>query len=85
MASKQAVSSPSPKANAKKEDIWATNIHLIKTHDDAAITIRLQDHHKFLSENDKFVDFIKHVENQKQQTFKDNLTELKVLGSSGAF
>lgn len=41
MASKQAVSALSPKANTKKEDIWATNIHLTKKHEDSAITLRL--------------------------------------------
>ncbi len=66
MANKQAVSAVSPKANAKKDDIWTNNIHLAKRHDDSAFTIKLQEHHKFLSENDKFIDFIMHVENQKQ-------------------
>lgn len=45
---------------------------------------RLRVHHKLLiSDSDKFVDYIQHVENQKKAAFKANLSEIQMLNASG--
>ena len=68
MASKT-VSSPSGDAQPtrgqsnKKNDIWADNIHLRAKHEDPSIKERLIHHQQLLNESDKYVDYIKHVEN----------------------
>ena len=51
--------------SSKKNDIWADNIHLRQKHEDPSIKDRLTHHQQLLNDSDKYVDYIKHVENQK--------------------
>jgi len=47
----------------KNNDIWTDNIHLRQKHEDPSVKARLENHNKLLSPSDKYVDYIKHVEN----------------------
>jgi hypothetical protein len=46
----------------KKEDRWASNIHVTHNHEDTLIPKKLKEHHQLLNENDKFINFVNHVE-----------------------
>ena len=47
----------------EEKEGWAANIHLNKEQDPAIIA-KLQAHNHLVSEHDKFIDYIKHVESK---------------------
>ena len=52
-------------------------------HEDPSVTRRLQHHQKLLSESDKFINYVYHVDNAKNQKYESNLKEIRLLEASG--
>ena len=69
--------------NAKNADMWADNIHLTQDHMDPEDALTLAKHQKMLGDHDKFIEYIRHVENAKHQMFHNNLEEMKQLAAAG--
>ena len=55
--------------NAKNADMWADNIHLTQDHMDPEDALTLSKHQKSLGEHDKFIEYIRHVENAKHHMY----------------
>jgi hypothetical protein len=53
---------------ARKADQWTENIHLRKYHDDSETANRLVANNLLTSRDDKYIDFILHIDNQKRTT-----------------
>ena len=70
-------------SSAKAADIWAENIHLASEHEDPEDAIILQRHNKMLGEHDKYIEYIRHVENAKQQMFRNHYEEMQALAAAG--
>jgi len=52
----------SGRSGQDKNDPWADNIHVSKFNEDPTVIDRLSSHNKMLSEADKFIDFIHHID-----------------------
>ena len=70
-------------AGQDKNDPWADNIHFAKTHEDPTVFERLKNHNKILSESDKFIDYIHHIDSQIKSNYKCNTQELDSMNNSG--
>jgi hypothetical protein len=53
-----------------KRDVWTENIHMRQSSDeDPSIIERLAQHRKMLSDSDKYIDFVHHVEKANQAKY----------------
>ena len=63
--------------------MWADNIHLTQEHLDPEDALTLQRHQKLLGDHDKFIEYIRHIENAKHQMFHNQIEEMKQLAAAG--
>ena len=61
----------------KTADLWADNIHLTNDHLDPDEPLILERHNKMLSNHDKFVEYIRHIENAKHQVLHNQIEEMR--------
>ena len=73
----------SSRSSPDKNDPWADNIHVSNYHEDPTVIEKLVHHNKLLSEADKFIDFVYHVDNQARQKVRSDKLELAAMNNSG--
>ena len=69
--------------DAKNVDAWADNIHLTTDHLDPDEPAILARNNKMLSEQDRYVEYINHVENAKQNMYARHCDEMHALIAGG--
>ena len=52
-------------------------------HEDPTVAKKLDYHQKLLTDSDKFVNYVYHVDNARRQKYQGNLKELRLLDASG--
>ena len=62
---------------SKTADMWADNIHLTNDHLDPEEPLILERHNKMLGNHDKFVEYIRHIENAKHQVLHNQIEEMR--------
>ena len=72
-----------PSDNGGKKDPWQENIHTARFHEDPDIPGRLNEHNRLLDEADKFVEYVRHVDNQRHHAYQRNQAELTLMNASG--
>lgn len=68
----------------KDGSIWADNVHLRKPSEgDTNQNRRILANYKQICADDKFIDFVHHVENQKRLTFMSSMKEIALKQAAG--
>ena len=53
--------------NKKENSIWENNVHLRNPKDgDVALNQRVKEHNRMISQDDRFIDYVHHCENQRR-------------------
>jgi len=68
---------------SRKNDQWTENIHLKKYHEESQTAANLAANNLLTSKDDKFIDFVLHIDNQKRTTVNNQIQEILLINQSG--